>query len=318
LTKPEESIESKIKSFTNYLKKTNDKIILFFDNVDDFEALKKIIDYKEINKPTILTSTSKMKNEKDLIEIPTFNQEESKKYLKLKLDHLKDDNVQRIVNHIKVNDECLTYKLPLIASLMIIDETLTASQLIKKNIKDDYVKQLLTRIESKSKDAIKILKYLCFLNPDEIPDELMKKIPMESNLKDVVSLLVKYNLCRRINLNSPNVGVSIHRLLNKQIQSCSFENNNSEKEVIEKDLINLLDKLFIEVDSTLIDEWKKAKILYSNIRYILSKYEAETDQIGNLYSKLSAYEKRVKFDYQQSLNDGLKALKIFENIYKAL
>ncbi len=174
----------------------------------------------------------------------------------------------------------------------------------------------MTRIESKSKDAIKILKYLSFLNPDEIPDELMKKIPMESNLKDIVSLLVKYNLCRRINLNSPNVGVGIHRLLKKQIQSCSFENNNSEKEVIEKDIINLLDKLFIEVDRTSLDEWKKAQILYSNIRYILSKYEAETDQIGNLYSKLSAYENYVKFDYQQSLNDGSKALKIFENIYK--
>jgi tetratricopeptide (TPR) repeat protein len=316
LTKPEDSIDTKIESFKNYLKKTNDKIILFFDNVEDFDALKKKIDYKEINKPTILTSTFKLKNEKDFIEIKTFNQEESKNFLKLKLDHLNNDELESIVKHISENDECLTYKLVMIASLMLNDDTLTESELIKMNIKDEYMTQLLTRIESKSKDAIKILKYLCFLNPDEIPDELMKKIPMESNLKDVVSLLVKYNLCRRINLNSPNVGVSIHRLLNKQIQSCSFENNNSEKEVIEKDLINLLDKLFIEVDSTSIDEWKKAQILYSNIRYILSKYEAETDQIGNLYIKLSAYERHVKFDYQQCLNDGLKALKIFENIYK--
>ncbi len=156
LTKPRDSIETRIKSFTNYLKKTNKKIILFFDNVDDFEALKKIIDYKAINKPTILTSTFKLKNEKDFIEINKFNQEESKKYLKLKLPHLINDDVDRIVNDIKVNDQCLTYKLVLIASLMYNDETLTVSELIRMNIKDEYMKQMLTRIENKSKDAIEI------------------------------------------------------------------------------------------------------------------------------------------------------------------
>jgi tetratricopeptide (TPR) repeat protein len=316
LTKPTDSIEIKIKSFTNYLKKTNDKIILFFDNVDDFEALKKIVDYKAINKPTILTSTFKLNNEKDFIEIKTFNQEESKKFLKLNLPDLKDDDIQLIVNHIQVNDECLTYKLVLIASFLYNDETLTVSELIKMNIKDEYMKQLLTRIEKNSKDAFKILKYLCFLNPDEIPDVLMKTISIESNLKDVITLLVKYNLCKRINLNSPNVGVSIHRIYKEEIQSCSFENNNPEKGVIEKDIINLLDKLFIEVDRKSVDEWQKAQIVYSNIRYILSKYEAETDQIGNLYNKLSAYERHVKFDSQQSLNDGRKALEIFKNIHK--
>ena len=55
LTNETDTIEAKIKAFTNYLAKTNDEIILFFDNVDDFEALNKIIDYKSINKPTILT-----------------------------------------------------------------------------------------------------------------------------------------------------------------------------------------------------------------------------------------------------------------------
>jgi predicted AAA+ superfamily ATPase len=59
LTGPNDSIETKIKSFTNYLEKTNDKIILFFDNVDNFPSLKKIIVYKAINKPTILTSKMK-------------------------------------------------------------------------------------------------------------------------------------------------------------------------------------------------------------------------------------------------------------------
>jgi uncharacterized protein YpiB (UPF0302 family) len=242
-----------------------------------------------------LASTFKLKNKKYFIEINTFNQEESKKYLKLKLPDLINDDVERIVTDIKVNDQCLTYKLVLIASLMYNDETLTVSELIRMNIKDEFMKQMLTRIENKSKDAIEILKYLCLLNPDEIHDVLMKKISIESKLNDVLSILVRYNLCKRINPNSLKVGVSIHRIYKEEIQSCLFENNNSEKDVIEKDILNFLDELFINLNRTSIHEWEKAHILYSNLRYILSKSKAETEQIGNLYKKLSSYEKHVNF-----------------------
>jgi hypothetical protein len=40
-------------------------------------------------------------------------------------------------------------------------------------IEDKYMKRLLRTIEDRSKDAIKISKYLCFLNPDVIPDEIL-------------------------------------------------------------------------------------------------------------------------------------------------
>jgi hypothetical protein len=316
LTKPNDSIETKIKSFTNYLKKTKDKVILFFDNVDDFEVLKKLIDYKAINKPTILTSTSTIKNEKDFIEIKTFNQDESKKYLKLKLSHLEDDDIQLIINHIKENDQCSTYKLVLIASLMCNDEAITVSELIKMKIEDEYMKQLLNRIEKRSKDAIKILKYLCFLNSDDIPDELMKKIRIKSNFSDAINILVKYNLCKRTNPNSLKVGVSTHSPLKSVIQSCLFD-NNSEEQVIENDIINILDELFIIVDrASSIDKWKTPEIVYSNLRYFLSKYKIKTDKVGILYDKLSAYERHVNLDSKQSLNDGFKALEIFKNLYK--
>ena len=110
-----------------------------------------------------------------------------KKYLKLKLSHFKDDVIQQILNHIKENDECLTYHLELIANLMYNDETLTVSKLIKMKIEDRYMKRLLRTIEDKSKGAIKILKYLYFLNPDEIPDEILRKIQIQSNLTFLTS-----------------------------------------------------------------------------------------------------------------------------------
>ena len=213
MTNETDTIEAKIKSFTNYLTKTNDEIILFFDNVDDFEALNKIIDYKSINKPTILTSTSKMLNEKDFIEIKPFNSHDSKNYLLKKLPHLTDDDIDAIINH--VGNQCKAYKVVQIASILYNNPSMTVSSLIEKVI--DGIKQLFSNIEKKSNDAIKILKYSCFLNPDEIPDVLLNKIPINSNLDDVLKILSKYSLCNRINRNSPKVGISIHRISQEEI-----------------------------------------------------------------------------------------------------
>ncbi len=79
---------------------------------------------------------------------------------------------------------------------------------------------------------------------------------------------MKNKLCKGINPNSSKVGVSTHRLLEKQIKSCLFENNNSEEHVIEKDIINILDKLFIKVFRMEYgDEWNMAALLKKKSRF---------------------------------------------------
>ena len=47
-----------------------------------------------------------MKSEKDFIEIKTFNQKESFSYLKKKFKHLKDDDIQKLIDHIQVDNQC--------------------------------------------------------------------------------------------------------------------------------------------------------------------------------------------------------------------
>jgi len=109
--------------------KTNEKIILFFDNVDDFEVLNQIIDYKSINKPTILTSTFNAE-QRDFIVIKPFNKIDSKSYLLEKLPHLTSGDINLILNNLKVkDDEYLTYKIVDIAAILQNNPSTTVSVL---------------------------------------------------------------------------------------------------------------------------------------------------------------------------------------------
>ena len=83
-----DSFELKLEQFTKYLIETNENIILLLDNVENYDDLLKLIDYKLINRPTILTSKYKKPNEKDFIEIFPFNLNDSKEYLKKRLPHI--------------------------------------------------------------------------------------------------------------------------------------------------------------------------------------------------------------------------------------
>jgi hypothetical protein len=159
------------------------------------------------------------------------------------------------------------------------------------------------------------IRYLIRI-PEKIPDEIMRKIQIQSNLSDVLNILVKYKLCNRINPNSSKVGVSTHRLLEKQIKSCLFENNNSEEQVIKKYIINIQEELLSKLTEHQSMDGKKLDLFYSYIRYILLKLKIETDKIGDPYDKLSAYERYVNFNSTQSLVDGLKSFNIFKNLYK--
>jgi tetratricopeptide (TPR) repeat protein len=314
LTSENDKIETKIEKFTKHLMKTNEKIILFFDNVDDFEVLNQIIDYKSINKPTILTSRFNAE-QRDSILIKPFNKIDSKNYLLEKLPDLTSGDINLILNNLKVkDDEYLTYKIVDIAAILQNNPSTTVSVLFQNGFKDDYLQNLLSGLEEKSKDAIKILKYLYFLDADEIPDILLNKFSTE--LEDTLKILTKNNLCKRINKNSPKVGVSIHRILKTGIFNHYFRENENDYKKIEKDLIDYFIQLFPKIEKNPDDKWKRAEILYSNVKQVIAESKLETYEIGKLHELIMSFEMWVNNDSKKSLEHGLKAYNIISNLFK--
>ena len=79
-------IETKITAFNDYISQAQN-VILFFDNIDNFDEIVKLFDYEMLNKPTIITSR-KTKDDYPTIDISTFSLNDSKCYFQKKLKHL--------------------------------------------------------------------------------------------------------------------------------------------------------------------------------------------------------------------------------------
>ena len=317
LIKQKEDFETELKKFINYLNETNERIVLLFDNVENFEDFNKLIDYKSINKPIIVTSKSIRQKEKmNSVEILPFSINESKKYLKKKLPHISGEDLIRLFDHIKdiKNETCLAYKLTLLAGFLSNNPTITIEELTKNSFNDNYLQQLIKKVENKSKDAIELLKYLCLLDPDYIPKVILKELKLNSRLNESLQIIFDYNLCKIINPNSPKFGISIHRLLKDDIENNCFK-NNEEKILFRKEILDLLSNLFPCVDNNNTQEWENAKDIYNHAKIILEKNaEKISIPLAFLHEKVGTYEKFVRSD----LNASLKHHKISLNIYNQL
>ena len=93
-----------------------------------------------------------------------------------KLKHLKEKDLNMLIDHIKVEEECLTYEVILTAGYLLNDPTITVKDLVSRNFKDAYFSGIKTKIETEFKDAITILKHACLLDPDVISLRILTKI----------------------------------------------------------------------------------------------------------------------------------------------
>jgi hypothetical protein len=219
LCKDTDDFETKMIKFKELIAKSRD-IILIFDNVENFDDLINLIDYEELNKPTIITSRH-VKDEyyAKSIEIYPLSVIDTKKYFKKLLPNLSDVELNTIIDHIKHGDNCLTYKAVLTAGYLKNNPSLTVEKLITQNFKDSYFSGIISRIDSESNDAIRILKFLSYLHPDEISKKILEKvITDDTRLNIALQILCNYNLCKIVNPNSGQFGISVHRLLQNDIK----------------------------------------------------------------------------------------------------
>ena len=186
-------IETKIAKFIEFISQAKN-IILFFDNIEKFDDIIQLIDYEMLNKPTIITSR-KTKANYQTIDISLFSLEDSKFYFQKKLKHLKANDINMLIDHIKKDDKCLTYKVILTAGYLLNDPTITVKELILKKFNDSYFSRIIDKIGKESKDAIKLIKYLCFLHPDEISLKVLAKFELQNTLNDALQIILNYNFC---------------------------------------------------------------------------------------------------------------------------
>ena len=156
-----------------------------------------------------------------------------------KLKHLKEKDLNMLIDHIKVEEECLTYEVILTAGYLLNDPTITVKDLVSRNFKDAYFSGIKTKIETESNDAITILKHVCLLDPDVISLRILTKIKTGLPLNDVLQIIVNYNLCKIVNPNTEEFGISVHRILQYDIEKDCLKKESEKQQTVCVSLVDL-------------------------------------------------------------------------------
>ena len=307
-------IDTRIATFIDFIYQAQN-IILFFDNVEKFDDVIKLIDYEILKKPTIITSR-KTKAEYECIDILPFSLEDSKCYIQKKLKHLKEDDIKMLINHIKVENECLTYKVILTTSCLLNDPTIRVKDLIFKNFTDSYFSELITNIGTESKDAITILQYVCFLHPDEISLKILEKIKIEKPLSKVLQIILNYNFCKIVNPNSDEVGINVHRILQNDIQNECLKNEDEKKLTVEK-ISEILNELCPSIKQNPDEEWENAIKTIPHIKHLFKNIgKFYCLNYANLQYKASLYEHYLNQNFEASALHAKTDLDIKKHLLK--
>jgi tetratricopeptide (TPR) repeat protein len=243
---------------------------------------------------------------------------DTKKYFKKVLPHLSNDALNTIIDHIKHGDNCLTYKAVLTAGFLKNNPSLTVEKLITQNFKDSYFSGIISRIDSESNDAIRILKFLSYLHPDEISKKILEKVVTDdTRLNIALQILCNYNLCKIVNPNSGQFGISVHRILQNDIKINCLKSKEDADAVDEK-ITEILNEMCPFVNSNPDDNWVKARIVFSHIKHITSRTETnkDTSNFADLYFKISNYEKHVNQNFNGALLNMQISLDMRKRLFK--
>ena len=295
-------VEAKIKKFKEYLAGKTEECILFFVNVENFEDVESLINFETLNKLTIMTSNKRLDGYKgNKIEVSPLTIIDLKKYFKMKQPLISDEDIQSIINYLKGKNECFTYKAILTAGLLFNNEILTVNDLKIQNFNDSYFKIVMSEIEKENEDAILMMKFLCLLDPDEIPKVILEQIPIENPLNEVLQLLLNYNLCKIVNPNSSQFGIRIHRILQDDIKKYCFE-NESELNHFNDVMADILNDIFPDYKTNKFEKLDQASSIYTHVNFLLeNNQEKDSLVFAHLYFKASFYEFNVNRDYKKSL-----------------
>jgi tetratricopeptide (TPR) repeat protein len=302
-------VEVKISKFKEYLEQSD--CILIFDNVENFEDVESLINNEALNKLTIMTSNKtpdRFNGEK--IEVLPFNLIELKKYIKKKQPLISDEDSQNIINYLKIENNCFTYKAILIVGLLCNNEILTVNDLTLQNCNNSYFNIIVAEIEKENEDAVLMLKFLCLLDPDEIPKMILDKIPIENPLSEVLQILLNYNLCKIVNPNSTQFGIRIHRILQNDIKKYCFENENELNQITDV-MADILNVMFPDDKTSIFKKLDEASSIYTHVIFLLENNQDNHNLVfSHLYFKASYYEFNVNHDYKKSLEYSKKDEKI--------
>ena len=307
------------KRFLEFIKNAMN-LILFFSDVeskDEYESILKLIDFRTLKVPTIITTNCyEYFDHIKIVKITPFTPEECGHYLKSNLPNELSDKIEILCRSLKSqNIQILPVKLAQIRNILRNEPKITTEKLLfKLNNKEDYLfYTIFQNLSLKSRDAMLFLRFIRFLNPDYIVGKILKNLPLKEHLLNILDTLTNQHLCQIVSYNSPRFGISMHRIVQQQVETY-LEINKLDKrdENVRRILISVLNTIFPKITFEPNDSWIEAENIFFHLTKFLDSagFNKPTDDLVELYHKVSNYSIYKQFNCEIYFEYATKAVQL--------
>ncbi len=313
-----------------------DSWCLLFDNVDDFEILKDVLDTNVDNGQIIITTRNhNIENYfvgSNIIPVEELTEKEKIKLFEMITNEKINQNTQKLLLDIP------SYPLDVSSSAYYIkNSNISLEEYIKRmheqnstfwssnkaiikehtnydKTRENIITSILDKITKNNKTFNKVLFVVSLMNSQNIPLDFLKEICDQNILDSLIFKLKKYGLITQSKSN-----ISIHRSV--QLFALNYFRTylvTEEKKLFLKEIVSKI-MLYEKISSYFSDY----EILITHLKSInehLINFNAEEERmhvliaIGNLLKdkRISAFDSVSYFDMALRLNDELKILNKYE------
>lgn len=301
-----------------YAKLNNQKTLIIFDNVDDYDSVKDFLPYSDYDKINVLITSRYNKWENTgvhPVQLGVFTPKESKEFIKKELKIDDDEEAEKLHNKLQGLPLALQQAIAYIQQQWNVDSKFGIKDYLKEYDKeaeklldydlheknnDPYVKTVMTawkvtldKIEKDTtcgKEAIRILNVMAYLVPDNISNAILSKLSNidTSKAASAINLLKNYSM---INQGSKSDLSNIHRLVQEVIR-IGLKSKQKEETVL-SDAFDVLNKKYNTRSSNQLSINDKD---YKTISAVLvcihaSQHNSLHERILELFKSLVAEEK---------------------------
>ena len=229
------------------MKSHKKKFLFIFDNVEQYKEINKkkglypqnvLLNMPKNKYLVIITSRiSSLTNEFETVTIKPFKMIDAKNYLmKNSKENITDLELQNLfkffnINNSKENDEILPIKLFLVVKningCLNLNKLLQNKEIVEQKSLEEY---LFEGLNKESEDAVNLLKFCAYLDPEMISFNIIENITGKNDL-EILKILEKYGLIR---INKKKEGIEIHRLIHEELKKYHCKSKNQKIEIINK------------------------------------------------------------------------------------
>jgi trehalose utilization protein len=313
------------------IKTSQKKVLLLFDNVENYEHIAPYIGYLPENLNALITTRhSRLVEGEPTIKVKPFTYSEAAQYISSSAIKKRIRSPQEVEALVEYYAKGTGYVVPyhLNRAIGIIKQQPIGNiknylKFVKAHPDDEGELILQQKLMAKARLAWPILQYAAYLDPDLIDLSIFKQLfnADKDALKEAIKILESLSAMYVVRREGQE-GLSLHRLtqgiIKTFIENPLYQENCLAKAEMMAQLVQSLNTLCPRVDANPDQDWQQAKKLMPHVDTVLEQIQdtmADDPLIAELWDKSGDYATQILGLYKKAHHDYQKALAMWLRLY---